>query len=54
MGGKFGGSVIFGNLLKNACRVISFVTTATSLASSYAYVTVVLPLGATEKARSVR
>ena len=53
MGGRFGDSVVFGNLLTDACKVISFVTTATSLALSWAYVTVVVPLGATEKARSV-
>ena len=53
MGGRFGDSVVLGNLLTDAYKVISFVTTATSLAWSWAYVTVVVPLGATEKAKSV-
>ena len=43
-----------GNLLTDACKVISFVTSATSLAWCWAYVTVVLPLGDMEKAKSVR
>ena len=41
MGGRSGGSVPFGNLLIDACKVISFVTTSASLAWSWAYVTVV-------------
>ena len=54
MGGRSGGSVPFGNLLTDACKVISFVTTSAGLAWSWAYVTVVLQLAATEKAISVR
>ena len=54
MGGRSGGSVLFGNLLTEAYKVISFVTTSSSLAWSWAYVTVVLLLATTEKAISVK
>ena len=53
MGVRSGGSVVFGNLLIDACKVIRFLTTSTRLAWSWAYITVLLLLGATEKGRSV-
>ena len=54
MGGRSGGSVPFGNLLTDVCKVISFVTTSASLAWSWAYLTIMLLLAATEKKISVR
>ena len=53
MGVRSGGSVVFGNLLIDACKVIRFLTTSTRLAWGWAYITVLLLLGATEKGRSV-